>query len=280
MRAELAVVRQAKTDSAQGTAYRHRLPHAAIVGYTNAGKSSLLNALSGSEVLAEDKLYSPPWTRRLAGFTFPTVSLSFSQIPGEFVRRLPHGLIDAFKATLEEAILSDFLVHVLDASSPDVFGHFETTREVLAELGADEKKTIVALNKHDLIDAVDDEHRLREYFGPAAIFLSVHERTGLDNLIHCMNTMLLDRVRRMELRLPYRSDGPRRSPPPGREKSSAREYAAEGIDLVAIVSTTTRLPSRGVCAQQVHRSSQHRMMRERPLWRSEVNEDQRGHIPR
>ncbi len=232
MRAELAVVRKQR-QTQRKERQQTPLPHAAIVGYTNAGKSSLLNALSGSEVLAEDKLFATldPTTRRIH---LPDGQPLLLTDTVGFVRRLPHGLIDAFKATLEEAILSDFLVHVLDASSPDVFGHFETTREVLAELGADEKKTIVALNKHDLIDAVDDEHRLREYFGPAAIFLSVHERTGLDNLIHCMNTMLLDRVRRMELRLPI-----------GRmdlvallhrdAKVVSEEYAAEGIDLVAIV---------------------------------------------
>ena len=110
------------------------LPHAAIVGYTNAGKSSLLKKLTGADVFIEDKLFATldPTTRRI-------------ELPGGqpllltdtvgFVRKLPHRLVESFKATLEEATLADFLVHLLDATQPEIFAFHRTTMEVLAELG-------------------------------------------------------------------------------------------------------------------------------------------------
>lgn len=232
MREELATVRKQRDTERKGRR-QAAVPHAAIVGYTNAGKSSLLNALSGSEVLAEDKLFATldPTTRRVA---LPDGQPLLLTDTVGFVRRLPHGLVEAFKATLEEAVLADFLLHILDASSPDVFGHFETTRKVLAELGTEEKRTIIVLNKVDLIDDEEHKRRLREFFGTAAIFVSVLKGTGMDELIHRMNEMLLSRVKRMELLLPI-----------GRmdlvallhrdAKVIREEYRADGIDLVAIV---------------------------------------------
>jgi GTPase len=127
------------------------LPSAAIVGYTNAGKSSLLNALTGSTVLAENKLFATldPTTRQMA---IPGGGKMLLTDTVGFVRRLPHRLVQAFKATLEEAVVADFLIHVVDASSPDSERHMQTTMEVLKELGADNKPIIQVYNKADLID--------------------------------------------------------------------------------------------------------------------------------
>ncbi len=178
------------------------VPHAAIVGYTNAGKSSLLNQLAGATVLAEDKLFATldPTTRAIDLDNGQVLLLTDTV---GFVRNLPHRLVEAFKATLEEAVLSDFLVHVLDASAEEVFSFYETTLKVLGELGADDKPTIIVLNKVDLIE--DDPERMQElnaYFEGKAIFISATSDKNLDALLNAFCDQLVDRVARMELRIP------------------------------------------------------------------------------
>lgn len=175
---------------------------ASIVGYTNAGKSSLLNSLAGADVLAEDKLFATldPTTRRLE---LPDGQPLLMTDTVGFVRNLPHRLVEAFKATLEEAILADFLVHVLDASSQEIFSFYETTVSVLKELGAAEKPTVLVLNKMDLV--ADDEERVQElkaHFGEDAVFLSVATGEGMDALIGKMSDLMVDRVARLKLRIP------------------------------------------------------------------------------
>ncbi|NLT69854.1 MAG: GTPase HflX [Verrucomicrobiaceae bacterium] len=175
---------------------------ASIVGYTNAGKSSLLNLLSGAEVLAEDKLFATldPTTRRIA---LPDGQPLLLTDTVGFVRNLPHRLVEAFKATLEEAVLADFLIHVLDASAPEVYAFYETTRSVLAELGAADKPTVIVLNKIDLI--ADDEarrHELKSHFDSSAVFVSVATGEGIETLIHRLTGMMVDRVARLPLRIP------------------------------------------------------------------------------
>ena len=178
------------------------IPHAAIVGYTNAGKSSLLNQLAGACVLAEDKLFATldPTTRAIS---LPDGQVLLLTDTVGFVRNLPHRLVEAFKATLEEAVLSDFLVHVLDASAKEVFAFYETTVEVLEELGAVDKPTLIVLNKVDLIE--NDPERmqaLKTYFKDKAVFISATENQNIDQLLAGFCDMLVDRVSRMELRIP------------------------------------------------------------------------------
>lgn len=124
------------------------LPACALVGYTNAGKSSLLNSLTGSGVFVEDKLFATldPTTRRLS--LSGSTSILLTDTVG-FIRNLPHTLIDAFKSTLEEAIRADLLLIVLDASDTDVFGQYETVCSVLNEIGAGSNKKLFLLNKTD-----------------------------------------------------------------------------------------------------------------------------------
>jgi GTPase len=176
------------------------LPNAAIVGYTNVGKSALLKKLTGAQVLVEDKLFATldTTTRRV---DLPSgQGLLLTDTVG-FVRNLPHRLIEAFKATLEEAVLSDFLIHVLDASHPRVYDFYQTTIRVLGELGADAKRMITVLNKVDLIADESTLHALRLHF-PEGTFVSVRSGEGLKELRHRMADLLADRVSKVELALP------------------------------------------------------------------------------
>ncbi len=149
------------------------LPTAAIVGYTNAGKSSLLNVLTGASVHAEDALFATldPTTRQLL---LPGGGKLLLTDTVGFVRRLPHRLVEAFKATLEEAVVADFLIHVLDCSSPDMERHRETTLEVLRELGAEDKTIITVFNKADLLEG----HGLIER-SDGAIYASTRTGQGM-----------------------------------------------------------------------------------------------------
>jgi len=173
---------------------------AAIVGYTNAGKSTLLNKLSGAEVLEADMLFATldPTTRRIELESGQDLLLSDTV---GFVRNLPHRLVESFKATLEEAIIADFLIHVLDASSPEIVDHYHTTRKVLTELGADEKRVVVVLNKTDCLQDSQDLIELREKF-PEAVEVSALTGKGLETLKMSFSDLLAHRVRKLTYRIP------------------------------------------------------------------------------
>jgi GTP-binding protein HflX len=176
------------------------VPTAAIVGYTNAGKSSLLNALTGAHVLAEDKLFATldPTTRQL--ILRGNQKLLVTDTVG-FIRRLPHGLVDAFKATLEEAVVADFIIQVLDVSAPAVEEHRKTTAAVLKELHAADRPIVTVYNK---IDAATPEqlHHAR-LVAPDAIFLSALTGEGLPELeTHCLE-QIRDAFGTAELLVPH-----------------------------------------------------------------------------
>lgn len=177
------------------------LPTAAIIGYTNAGKSSLLNALTGSNILAEDKLFATldPTTRR---FKLPNGQIVLLTDTVGFVRRLPHRLIEAFKATLEEAIVADFLIHVVDISSPDVEHHMQTTLQVMEELGAKQKQKITVFNKIDL-NPLGVEKSVYKAMFPDAIFISTKNRIGMDLLYEAIEEKLENFAVPMELLIPH-----------------------------------------------------------------------------
>src|SRR6476659_9289957 len=130
---------------------RHEIPSVAIAGYTNAGKSSLLNRLTGAGVLVEDSLFATldPTTRRTA--TSDGRVYTMSDTVG-FVRDLPHGLVEAFRSTLEEVADSDLILHVVDGSHPDPEGQIAAVREVFGEIGADKVPEIIVVNKADAAD--------------------------------------------------------------------------------------------------------------------------------
>lgn len=199
LKAELNEVRrQRETQRKERT--RMPLPHGAIVGYTNAGKSSLLNKLTQSDVLAEDKLFATLDTSTRRTELPNGQSLLLTDTVG-FVRRLPHDLVQSFRATLEEAVNADFLIHVVDASHPSAAKFYQTTTEVLKELGAGDKKVILVLNKIDLVTDTTRLHELKNTF-PDGVHLSIKTGEGLENLYHKIHEMVMDRVVRLTLRLP------------------------------------------------------------------------------
>lgn len=201
IKSELAVVRkQRKTRRKERE--RFDTPHASVVGYTNAGKSTLLNRLSGSDVLVKDMLFA----------TLDTTTRKIDLPDGQpllvtdtvgFVRNLPTRLVEAFKATLEEAVLADFLMHVLDASSEQAVQFHQTTMEILAELGADDKKMITVLNKVDLVEDPAHLSNLEERF-PNTVLISAVTGQGIEHLEQKCAEMLLDRISCQDFRIPQR----------------------------------------------------------------------------
>ena len=179
---------------------RASVPRAAIVGYTNAGKSSLLNSLASAAVAAEDKLFATldPTTRRLG---LPSGGAVLLTDTVGFVRNLPHGLVEAFKATLEEAAEADLLIEVVDASDSEAEAHREATDKVLREIGAAELPRILALNKADLLadPSTLDPWRLRF---PEALPCSAKSGSGLVELVEAVERALTAASGEMSLRIP------------------------------------------------------------------------------
>ena len=203
IRDELEVVRRQR-----GTQRKERnrqgIPSAAIVGYTNAGKSSLLNLVTGAGVLAQNILFA----------TLDTTSRKIELPDGQplvltdtvgFIRNLPHRLVEAFKSTLEEATLADFLIQVVDASDREALRHYETTCEVLAELGAADKPMVVVWNKTDLIPEEQREEIVAALTAKVqcpCITCSVKEELGMDALMAACVEMLSHRVSTAKYRIP------------------------------------------------------------------------------
>lgn len=154
------------------------VPTAAIVGYTNAGKSTLLNALTNAAVPIEDKLFATldPTTRRVKISSSQEILLTDTV---GFIRKLPHSLVDSFKSTLEETVLADFLIHVVDISDLESEEHSKTTLKVLEEIGAADKPVLTVYNKIDLLKNRDD-YRLKQ---PGSIGVSILRKEGIDRLL-------------------------------------------------------------------------------------------------
>src|SRR4051812_39732258 len=170
----MRTVRETKRSSRR----RHSVPAVAIAGYTNAGKSSLLNRLTGAGVLVEDALFATldPTTRRSR--TADGRFYTFSDTVG-FVRHLPHELVEAFRSTLEEVAQSDLIVHVVDGAHADPEEQVRAVREVLADVGAERVPELLVVNK---TDAAGEEELLRlKRLWPDAIFVSAHTGAGLDD---------------------------------------------------------------------------------------------------
>ena len=181
---EMDEVRATKRQERQ----RNEIPSVAIVGYTNAGKSSLLNRLTGAGVLVEDALFATldPTTRRSESSDGRVYTLTDTV---GFVRHLPHDLVEAFRSTLEESVLADLLLHVVDGSDPDPEGQIRAVRTVLADIGAGDIAEQLVINKIDAADATTLAALRTRY--PDAVFVSARTGEGIAEL-----------NRRVEERLP------------------------------------------------------------------------------
>ena len=204
---ELELVRQQRGIQ-RSVRQRNNWPLTSIVGYTNAGKSTLLNALTGSDVLAKDILFATldPTTRRLRLPTNQNVLLTDTV---GFIRKLPHGLVEAFKATLEEVVQADLLLHVADISHPQAGEQIAAVNAVLAEIGAGEKPTIMIFNKMDRLNpggtgagGMGALNRLREHH-PHAVAISATTGEGIASLLAEIGTQLRPKREFLELRVPH-----------------------------------------------------------------------------
>jgi GTPase len=196
---------KATRDTMRQERERAALPTVALAGYTNAGKSTLLNALTGAEVGVRDRLFHTldPTTRsfEIGGRTY-----LLTDTVG-FIRKLPHALVDAFSATLEEAMGADLIVHVADASVPEDELHemLAAVDEVLDEIGAGERPRLLALNKVDLLD--EERGRELSFRFPRAVQVSAVTGDGLDDLREAVEARFLATLRPMDLLLPYEEGG-------------------------------------------------------------------------
>ena len=181
---------------------RSRIPTVAIVGYTNAGKSTLLNRLAKSEVLVANQLFATldPTTRRVQ---LPGDDLALITDTVGFIQKLPTSLIAAFHATLEEIAEADLLLHVVDISHPNALNQFQAVQETLEEIDANHIPMITALNKADLLRNPENAREILKSF-PKAVSISALDGTGIKDLLHLMREELFESYTAIHVRLPYK----------------------------------------------------------------------------
>ena len=195
LREELAALRRTRDEQRRARA-RADLPRVAVMGYTNAGKSTLLNTLTGAGVLAQDQLFATldPTTRKL---TLPGGAQVLLTDTVGFISNLPHHLIEAFASTLEEVSQADLLLHVVDASNPDCDRQMQVCQQLIEELGAGHLPVVTALNKVDLCAGVPLPHLSN------AVAISAKTGRGIDDLLALLEAVLAQGRRTVELLIPY-----------------------------------------------------------------------------
>jgi GTP-binding protein HflX len=205
IREELEVVRRQRSTQ-RSARQRNQWPLASIVGYTNAGKSTLLNRLTGANVVAVDKLFATldPTTRRLRLPTNQNVLLTDTV---GFIRKLPHGLVEAFKATLEEVVQADLLVHVVDVSHPQADEQIKSVEAVLKEIGAEGKPMLMVFNKTDRLDG--NREALNRFLEkhPHGAAISAGNGDGVSALLAELGAQLRPAREFMELAVPHEQAG-------------------------------------------------------------------------
>lgn len=209
---------------------RTGIPVVAIVGYTNAGKSTLLNTLTDAGVLSEDKLFATldPTTRNLE---LPSGQQILMTDTVGFISKLPHQLVEAFKSTLEEAVYSDIILHVVDASNPQMDTQMHVVYETLEQLGAQDKPVITAFNKLDLWES---DEVLRDFKADKTVYISAKHGNGLEDLKNVIEDILRESKIYLEKVYDYAEAGKIASIRKYGQLLS-EEYTGEGILVKAYV---------------------------------------------
>jgi GTP-binding protein HflX len=210
---------------------RNEVPSVAIAGYTNAGKSSMLNRITRAGVLVENALFATLDSTVRRSQTVDGRPYTLADTVG-FVRNLPHQLVEAFRSTLEEVQDADVIVHVVDASHPDPASQLQTVRDVIGEVGARDLPELVVFNKSDLID--DDTRLVLRGLAPGAVFASARTGEGIDEVLSRIAHLIPDRSVSIELLVPY-DHGEVIAALHERGRVTSQEYTEEGTRIVALI---------------------------------------------
>ncbi len=201
---------------------------ACLVGYTNAGKSSLLNRLTDSDVLAENKLFATLDTTSRGLVLEDNRKILLIDTVG-FIRKLPHHLVEAFKSTLEETVVADFLIHVIDASNPQQQNHIKVVESVLSDLGAAGKPIIEVYNKVDLLSGTGDF---------SGLGISVKENIGLDKLMKLIDETAPGKKKEICVLIPY-TEGALVNELHKNQKILSQEYTESGTKIILLADSIT-----------------------------------------
>ena len=229
LRQELEEVKKGR-ETARSLRGRSKIPVVAIVGYTNAGKSTLLNLLTNAGVLEEDKLFATldPTTRN---YTMDSgQQVLFTDTVG-FIRKLPHHLVDSFRSTLEEAKYSDIILHVVDSSNPDAYKQMYIVYDTLAKLGVQDKVIITAFNKQDMVNA---EQIMKDFKADHTVRISAKTGQDVDKLLDLVELVLKEQKVLIERVFTYSEAGKIQSVRKYGQLLE-EEYRQEGIYVKAYV---------------------------------------------
>ena len=224
----------------RATRDRSGIPTVAIVGYTNAGKSTLLNRLTDAGILAENKLFATldPTTRQ---YTLPCGDKVLLTDTVGFIRKLPHHLVSAFRSTLDEAVLSDMLLILIDASDPECREQLECTETLLDELGAGEKPKLYVFNQCDKPEAQAAFALPGKSAGQDnAVFVSAKTGQGIDELLERLTALVHGGKTRATFVIPNAKQGALNTLYAGGAAIESVDYGAENVTVVAIVDERTR----------------------------------------
>jgi|TARA_B100001079_G_C16396209_1_gene509207 GTP-binding protein HflX len=226
LKKELEKIEKERVTQSRG---RQKFFRVALVGYTNAGKSTLMNALSGADVFVQDQLFATLDTTIRQININDAHQILLSDTVG-FVRKLPHDLVASFRSTLKEVVDADLLLLILDTSSPHVQEHYVTINSVLSEIEAGEKRSLIVLNKIDLVEDVEVLNQLKQSF-PDAVMISALDKLRLDELLKAIQAIMDESFRTVEVDIPF-TDGKTISEIQDGMDVLEREYHDGGVRMI------------------------------------------------